>query len=78
MLLILQVLLEEHHFSSTQPERSLLPFALLRKALSLYTRMCIHRRVGFSEKEAWFVEEIKDMLKWCTKVLLPQLNGSSK
>lgn len=59
------------------------PFGLLRSALSLYLRMCIHKRCaakggGDSDEEAWFVGEVKEALGWCARVLLPQLDESKR
>ncbi len=55
----------------------MVPFDLLKKALSLYMRMCIHKALsgkegGVSEREgAWFAEEVSGVLRWCREVLLP-------
>ena len=58
----------------------MVPFDLLKKALSLYMRMCIHKAAsakerGSGEKEGvWFVEEVTGVLRWCREVLLPAFN----
>lgn len=62
----------------------MVPFDLLRKSLSLYVRMCIHKRVESggegrtSDEEAWFAEEVRGVLRWSTKVLLPALSDNTK
>ena len=74
------------HFSSAQSSRPV-PFELLKKAFSLYLRMCVHRRVrgigGRATKdeegeEAWLIEEMKDIQQWCTDVLLPPLTETTR
>ncbi len=55
-------------------------FDLLKKAFSLYMRMCIHKAAdskegGVDKKEgAWLVDEVAGVLKWCREVLLPMFN----
>ena len=58
----------------------MVPFDLLKKALSLYMRMCIHKALSghegmVSEREgAWLTEEVTGVLKWSRDVLLPAMS----
>jgi len=58
------------------------PFDLLKKALFLYMRMCIHKRLESggvaSDEEAWFNEEVRGVLRWCGKVVLPALSHAAR
>ena len=77
-----QVLFKELHFTTSPSERVMVPFDLLRKSLSLYIRMCIHKaadsREGGAneEEEAWFVEEVMGVLRWSKEVLLPAFSDN--
>ena len=54
----------------------MVPFDLLKKAFSLYMRMCIHKAADSQDKKegAWLAEEVAGVLKWCREVLLPMFD----
>ncbi len=80
--------MEEHHFisspqqSSSKPHQ--VPFDLLKKALNLHIRICIHKKAekadlgGKGGEEVWFVEEVTELLRWCDRVLVPALHYNSR
>ena len=51
-------------------------FDLLRQSLSLYVRMSMHRKSGEEEEGqgVWFVEEMKTLMDWCRRILVPILS----
>ena len=55
-------------------------FSILKQSLSLYLRMCMRKRLEagggkakVSKEEAWFLGEVREVMGWCDRVLLPVL-----
>ena len=94
-----QELLERYCFASGSPAPT--SFELLSKSLSLYVRLCMHKRAeprsssgnkrragakkgsddcdgdGREDKGGEeFVSEVKGVLEWCGRVVVPALNES--
>lgn len=78
VVLFLQELLESHLSPDTPPPSPHLPsFPFLANALSVYVRMCMHKRAESGDQEE-FGQRVQEVLTWAERVLIPALSATSR